>query len=90
MIDTQTSWCTAHRSLSVLRENFDHTYSISRKPDLASTNILDLAAGNARLSDTLRHTLLGGSNGQKRAEPDFTGLDMSTCAEKTAESVSKL
>jgi hypothetical protein len=90
MMGTQTFWCTAYRNLSVLRENFDHTYSASRKPDLASTNILDLAAGNIRLSDTLRHTLLGGTNGRIRVEPDFTGLDMSTYAEKAAEGVSTL
>ncbi|XP_021918384.1 golgin-45 isoform X3 [Zootermopsis nevadensis] len=76
-----------YRNLSVLRENFDHTYSITRRPDVASTNILDLAAGITRLSDTLRHILLGSSSRQTRAEPDFTGLDMSTCAEKTAESL---
>lgn len=82
-------WYIVHRNLSVLRENFDHTCRISRKPDLASTNILDLAASTNHLSDTLCHTLLGGSSGQTRVEPDFTGLDMSTCAEKTAEGVSR-
>jgi hypothetical protein len=84
------AWSIAHRNLSVLRESFDHTYSISHKPDLASTNILDLAAGTTRLSEGLRHTLLGGSNTRARAEPDFTGLSMSTCAEKAAENVSRL
>jgi hypothetical protein len=63
---------------------------MSHKPDLASTNILDLAAGTTRLSEGLRHTLLGGSNMHARAEPDFTGLSMSTCAEKAAENVSRL
>lgn len=90
MTGSQMSDYIAHRNLSVLRESFDHTYSISHKPDLASTNILDLAAGTARLSEGLRHTLLGGSNTHARAEPDFTGLSMSTCAEKAAENVSRL
>lgn len=81
------SLLNTYRNLSVLRENFDHTYSMSHKPDLASTNILDLAAGTMRLSESLQHTLLGGSNMHARSEPDFTGLSMSTYAEKTAESL---
>ncbi|KAJ9588317.1 hypothetical protein L9F63_018315 [Diploptera punctata] len=81
------SLLNTYRNLCVLRENFDHTCSSNRKPDLASSNILDLAAGTSRLSANLRVTFLGSSNGQVRSEPDFTGLDMSTCAEKAAETL---
>ena len=76
------------RNLCVLRENFDHTYNGSRKTDLTSSNILDLAAGTSRLSENLCITLLGSSKERVRAEPDLTGLDMFTCAEKAAEIVS--
>lgn len=81
------SLLNTYRNLCVLRENFDHTCSSTRKPDLASSNILDLAAGASRLSENLHVTLLGTSNGRVRSEPDFTGLDMSTCAEKAAEAL---
>ncbi|XP_051167586.1 golgin-45 isoform X2 [Leptopilina boulardi] len=76
-----------YRTLSILRENFAPSgASTSKRHELASTNIIDLAEGCSQLSELLKVQLLSGMDQiSLRKEINVTGLEMKTVAEKTAE-----
>ncbi|XP_076645720.1 golgin-45 [Halictus rubicundus] len=76
-----------YRTLSILRENFDPVGAASSKRhELPSTNIIDLAQGCCQLAEILKVQLLSGvENIHLQREINTTGLDMKTLAEKTAE-----
>lgn len=75
--------------MSILRENFAPSgASTSKRHELASTNIIDLAEGCSQLSELLKVQLLSGMDQiSLRKEINVTGLEMKTVAEKTAEQV---
>lgn len=77
----------SHRDLSVLCDNFDVTSLRGTKQKMNSSNILDVAAANAWLSSVLRLQLLGEKAHNRMYEPDLTGLDTTTLAERTADQV---
>ncbi|CAK9807307.1 Blzf1 [Anthophora plagiata] len=76
-----------YRILSILRENFDSVGAVCcRRPELLSTNIIDVAQGCFQLAEILKVQLLSGvENIHLQKEINITGLDMKTVAEKTAE-----
>ncbi|XP_076289101.1 golgin-45 isoform X1 [Lasioglossum baleicum] len=76
-----------YRTLSILRENFDPVGAASSKRhELPSTNIIDLAQGCCQLAEILKVQFLSGvENVHLQREINITGLDMKTLAEKTAE-----
>ncbi|XP_031841549.1 golgin-45 isoform X2 [Nomia melanderi] len=76
-----------YRTLSILRENFDPIGAASSKRhELPSTNIVDLAQGCCQLAEILKVQLLSGvENIHLQKELNTSGLDMKTVAEKTAE-----
>ncbi|XP_033323167.2 golgin-45 isoform X1 [Megalopta genalis] len=76
-----------YRTLSILRENFDPVGAASSKRhELPSTNITDLAQGCCQLAEILKVQLLSGvENIHLHKEINITGLDMKTLAEKMAE-----
>ncbi|KAK7789208.1 hypothetical protein R5R35_009626 [Gryllus longicercus] len=81
------SLLNAYRDLCVLRHHFDHTKLAHC--DLPSSNVLDLSAGCQRLGNVLKLQLLGSGLAihTTAGEPDLTGLDMRTLAEKNAENL---
>ncbi|XP_033215360.1 golgin-45 [Belonocnema kinseyi] len=76
-----------YRTLSILRENFAPIgASSSKRHELASMNIIDLAEGCCQISELLKVQLLSGMDQiSLRKEIDVTGLEMKTIAEKNAE-----
>nr|CAD7268455.1 unnamed protein product [Timema shepardi] len=72
----------------MLRENFEH--GPCRRSALSSSNIVDLSAANRSLGEVLTLQLLGGHDRRACREPDMTGLDASTWAERAAETVRTL
>ncbi|XP_049801535.1 golgin-45 [Schistocerca nitens] len=76
----------AYTRLAVLRKNFDHP--ANRTEYLSSTNILDLSVAVDRLSEVLLQQFLGSCPDQRKIyEPDFTGLETRTQAERSAENL---
>nr|CAD7611789.1 unnamed protein product [Timema genevievae] len=67
----------------MLRENFEH--GPCRRSALSSSNIVDLSAANRSLGEVLTLQLLGGHDRRACREPDMTGLEASTWAERAAE-----
>ncbi|XP_063227348.1 golgin-45 [Bacillus rossius redtenbacheri] len=74
-----------HRNLSVLRENFEAAGG--RPARLQSSSVLDVSAANRALSEALVLQLLGGWDRRVCRQPDLTGLDASTRAERVAEAL---
>lgn len=76
------------RMLTILREKFDPIGTSSKKHELASTNIIDLAQGCCQLTEILKVSLLSGiPDSELRKEINIIGLDMKTLAENNAEKV---
>lgn len=79
------SLINSYKDLSVLCDNFDVTSLRGTKQKLNSSNVFDVAAANAWLSSVLRLQLLGEKAHNRTHEPDLTGLDTTTSAERSAE-----
>lgn len=79
------SLINTYKDLSVLCDNFDVTSLRGIKQKLNSSNIVDVAAANVRLSSVLRLQLLGEKAHDRTREPDLTGLETTTPAERSAE-----
>ncbi|KAJ8667141.1 hypothetical protein QAD02_008803 [Eretmocerus hayati] len=74
-----------YRTLSILRENFD-PIGASRRHELPSTNVIDVTNGCCQLAELLKVQLLSGMDKiELRKDIDFTGLEMKTISEKSAE-----
>ncbi|KAL6428753.1 hypothetical protein ACFW04_007964 [Cataglyphis niger] len=75
-----------YRMLTILREKFDPIGTSSKKHELVSTNIIDLAQGCCQLTEILKGSLLSGiPDSELRKEINIIGLDMKTLAENNAE-----
>lgn len=79
------SLINSYKDLSVLCDNFDVTSLRGTKQKLNSSNVFDVAAANAWLSSVLRLQLLGEKAHNRTHEPDLTGFDTTTSAERSAE-----
>lgn len=76
-----------YKSLCVLRESFDPVGAASsKKHELPSTNVIDLAQACSHLAEVLKVQLLSGvDNINLQKDINITGLEMKTVAEKAAE-----
>uniref|UniRef100_A0A1B6DZD2 Golgin-45 n=1 Tax=Clastoptera arizonana TaxID=38151 RepID=A0A1B6DZD2_9HEMI len=78
-----------YRDVSVLCDNFDVTSLRSGIRKLSTSHMVDLSNTIKQLSTVLRLQLLGDDRNTKYKEPDLTGLDTLTLAEKNAEQLLK-
>lgn len=83
--NVRESLINTYKDLSVLCDNFDVTSLRGTKQKLNSSNVVDVAAANVRLSSVLRLQLLGEKAHDRTHEPDLTGLETTTPAERSAE-----